>query len=220
MECNGALAATTTLVCYGRRLGWIGMVLTRPDFRRRGLARLLLGRALAMADASGVETLGLDATDEGRPLYEQLGFLPAAAIERWYRPGRPGNTAGADSPEDTRPLPVPDSRAFGADRSIALRKLGNPLVAHDGYLFHRPGVRAHYMGPCIAGTPETARGLIARVHHETGVFWDLFPGHTHAADLASALGFRPQRRLTRMLRGAPLKSETSLVYAIAGFELG
>ena len=38
VECDGLLAATTTLVCYGRQLGWIGMVLTRPEFRRRGVS--------------------------------------------------------------------------------------------------------------------------------------------------------------------------------------
>jgi GNAT superfamily N-acetyltransferase len=218
VEFDGSLAATTTLVCYGRRLGWIAMVLTRTEFRRRGLARLLLKRALATADALGIETIGLDATEQGRPLYEQLGFRPAAPIERWYRPGVPGNGAGAATPEGLYSLPL-DARAFGADRSEVLRKLGNPMAAQDGYLFHRPGTMAHYMGPCVAGTPETARCLIARVNRESDMFWDLFPEHAHAADLARSLGFEPRRRLTRMMRGTPLKSETALVYAIAGFEL-
>src|SRR3954452_18243232 len=36
IEVNGLLAATTTLLCYGRRLAWIGMVLTKQEFQRRG----------------------------------------------------------------------------------------------------------------------------------------------------------------------------------------
>jgi GNAT superfamily N-acetyltransferase len=217
MACDGTLAATTTLVCYGRRLGWIGMVLTRPEFRRLGFARRLLTRALAMADEQGIETVGLDATEQGRPLYEQLGFRAGAAIERWYRPD---NGTRAGRLEEGGPPGDLDRRAFGADRSRLLGRLGNPLTARDGYVFHRPGTRAHYVGPCVAGTLETARSLIARVNHESGVFWDLFPAHPYSAELARALGFEPQRRLTRMTRGAGWESDTSLVYAIAGFELG
>jgi GNAT superfamily N-acetyltransferase len=220
VEQDGVLAATTTLVCYGRRLGWVGMVLTKAEFRRRGLARLLLARVLAMADAMGVETLGLDATEQGKALYEQFGFRARAAIERWYRPGRPVEGTGAKGTGEMEARGDLDLRAFGADRSQLLGKLGTSRAAHDGYVFERPGNRAHYIGPCVAETPEAARDLIAEVTHQAGVFWDLFPGHPHAADVARELGFERQRTLTRMMRGAPLESDTSLVYGIAGFELG
>ena len=38
LECSGRLAATTTVVCHGTDLAWVGMVLTAPEFRRRGFA--------------------------------------------------------------------------------------------------------------------------------------------------------------------------------------
>ncbi len=31
IEIDDRIVATTTLLCYGRRLAWIGMVLTRPE---------------------------------------------------------------------------------------------------------------------------------------------------------------------------------------------
>jgi hypothetical protein len=34
IEVDDRIVATTTLLCYGRRLAWIGMVLTMPDYRR------------------------------------------------------------------------------------------------------------------------------------------------------------------------------------------
>src|SRR5258708_36823310 len=46
LESGGRLAATTTVVCYGRELAWVGMVLTAPEFRRRGFAGALIGGAL------------------------------------------------------------------------------------------------------------------------------------------------------------------------------
>src|SRR5215831_15762193 len=62
IEVNGQLAATTTLLCYGRRLGWIGMVLTKAEFQRRGFARKLFREALKQSDEIGIETIKLDAT--------------------------------------------------------------------------------------------------------------------------------------------------------------
>src|SRR5580700_3873540 len=57
IEADGQLAATTTLLCYGRRLAWIGMVLTRAEYQRRGFARRLLAHVLENADTMGIATL-------------------------------------------------------------------------------------------------------------------------------------------------------------------
>jgi GNAT superfamily N-acetyltransferase len=50
-------------------------VYTEPAFRRRGLARCLMTEIIAWARAVRLESLVLHAADEGRPLYEQLGFV-------------------------------------------------------------------------------------------------------------------------------------------------
>src|SRR5205823_4675748 len=55
IEADGQVVATTTLVCYEQRLAWIGMVLTKREYRRRGLARRLLNKALAQAEQIGIE---------------------------------------------------------------------------------------------------------------------------------------------------------------------
>lgn len=38
LERDGEIVATTTAVSYGRKLGWIGMVLTDPAHRRQASA--------------------------------------------------------------------------------------------------------------------------------------------------------------------------------------
>src|SRR5580700_5178240 len=86
IDADGQLVSTATLTCYGVQLAWIGMVLTSRNYRRRGFARSLLLRAIQRADELGVESLKLDATDQGQPLYESLGFRPEQAVERWWRP--------------------------------------------------------------------------------------------------------------------------------------
>jgi len=58
---------------------WRGNILnvyTRPDSRRLGLARRLMETALAWCRANEVRAVILHSSDEGRPLYESMGFEP------------------------------------------------------------------------------------------------------------------------------------------------
>jgi ribosomal protein S18 acetylase RimI-like enzyme len=57
------------------RRGWIQNVYTEPEFRRRGLARRLMEAVLAWCRNEGFHTVSLHASDEGRALYESLGFV-------------------------------------------------------------------------------------------------------------------------------------------------
>src|SRR2546430_8911393 len=51
-------------------------VFTERAWRRRGLARRLMERVIAWAREHGVARLVLHAAPEGRPLYDQLEFVP------------------------------------------------------------------------------------------------------------------------------------------------
>ena len=50
-------------------------VFTEPAWRRRGLATLLMERLIAWARAERLDRLVLHASDEGRVVYERLGFI-------------------------------------------------------------------------------------------------------------------------------------------------
>ena len=56
--------------------GYILNVYVEPAFRRRGLARQLMARAMAEAKARRLEYVILHATEQGRPLYASLGWEP------------------------------------------------------------------------------------------------------------------------------------------------
>lgn len=58
----------------GSPRGNIINVYTQPDWRRRGLARQLMDTALVWCRENGIRCVILHASDEGRPLYESLGF--------------------------------------------------------------------------------------------------------------------------------------------------
>ncbi|HEY6069741.1 MAG TPA: GNAT family N-acetyltransferase [Chthoniobacterales bacterium] len=50
-------------------------VYTEPDWRRRGLAALLIKRAIEWTREQAIESVVLHASDEGRAVYERLGFI-------------------------------------------------------------------------------------------------------------------------------------------------
>lgn len=54
-------------------------VATLPEARRRGLARLAVEGVLAWADGEGLSRVDLFASEDGRPLYESLGFAERGA---------------------------------------------------------------------------------------------------------------------------------------------
>ena len=55
---------------------WVVNMFTEPEHRRRGLARRLMDVMIDGCRADGMKTLYLHASDEGRSLYEGLGFEP------------------------------------------------------------------------------------------------------------------------------------------------
>jgi len=58
------------------RRGNIVNVYAEPAFRRQGIARRLMEIAVDWCQGNGVPTVILHASEEGRPLYEKLGFRP------------------------------------------------------------------------------------------------------------------------------------------------
>ena len=227
VEIEGQLVATTTLLCYGRVLAWVGMVLTRVEWRGRGFARNLLATALARADQLGIATVKLDATDQGQPVYEKMGFRAEQPVERWFREGSsPAIEHTASKKTLNRACLDLDSEAFGTDRSHLLRELEKRSAISSttgAYSFSRPGRVSDYIGPCVAKNREAAQRLIeARIRDSSAKswFWDVISQNRDAISLAQELGFKPQRHLLRMVRGKELSGNDNLIYAIAGFELG
>jgi len=228
IDSDGEIAATATRLNYGKRLSWIGMVLTRPDNRRRGYARRLMEDAIASAENHGVRMLKLDATEQGRPLYASVGFVVENTIERWERQGSADMSATAASAcRFSQELIALDGKAFGVSRKELLQDLSasaNCELTSSGYVLSRAGRVARYLGPCVAASADDARQLIARQlnAYPAGCawYWDLLTTNAEAVRCAQELGFTRSRILWRMRRGEPIHNDDSSIYAIAGFELG
>ena len=73
------------------KTGLIINVYTKPDFRKRGLASVLLRMAMEEAKRHDVSYIELQATESGQPVYEKLGFQPVQLPYTYmeYRCGAP-----------------------------------------------------------------------------------------------------------------------------------
>src|ERR1044071_4974642 len=83
---SGKWEASSLVLPLGDRLAWISMVLVTKALRRGGVGTALLKRCIAEVQASGA-VAGLDATEQGRPIYLPLGFRDLYKISRWHFDG-------------------------------------------------------------------------------------------------------------------------------------
>lgn len=67
------------------RTGVLFNVYTRPERRRQGLARRVMGRLIDAARNHALDVIELHATDDGYPLYTSLGFADDSSTHRAMR---------------------------------------------------------------------------------------------------------------------------------------
>jgi len=235
---HGKPVGMVTAMDYENRVGWVAMMLVDPALRRRGIGSRLLDAAIAaLADCPCIK---LDATPEGKKLYNTYGFVDE------YPLARMAAEAAAQPPDESLP-PVRamhdedmdavaslDAAAFGVNRRGVIEGLRAmapeyAFVVPDGdgvrgYGLGRHGHHAEHFGPIVAHDLGAAQALAAAALTAMAgqaVLVDV-PHHTPAwlAWLRSR-GFGEQRTYMRMYRGTnrwPGVQER--VFAISGPELG
>jgi GNAT superfamily N-acetyltransferase len=244
-EWNGHVAGTVATIIYGTALAWIGMVLVDPQFRGKGIGTALLTKAVDDLDARRIPCVKLDATPEGRPIYERQGFQMEYAIDRCVlkRPDKPGTPVA--TPEGMQmtnsawtkaidSILTIDREVFGADRSALLESVARAapefvITRHrgshlEGYGLGRRGSRADHLGPWVASSAPAAREILecflARSQRDV-VFADVAKENPWVPELLVEHGFQPSRSLIRMYRGHNrYPGEPERVCAILGPEFG
>jgi GNAT superfamily N-acetyltransferase len=213
------------------------MVLVDPARRGQGGGTALMRHARAFLDERKVQTVRLDATPLGRPIYEKLGFVAQYQLTRYE--GIPSATAregaGAVEPLSSEQAPALlelDRAVTRTNRSKFLLRLleENPDAARvvrragrsAGYIMARPGARAVMIGPCIA---DAAAGPLLfadawQRYSGQAVFVDIPVANTAATRSAEAQALTVQRPLLRMCRGEMVEERIEELWASSGPELG
>lgn len=218
-----AADATGTIIGVGLRwsfgdVGTIGLVLVAPERQGRGIGRTLM---TALIDDSGSRALMLNATAEGLPLYEKLGFVSTGLVRqhqgRLIERAMPAPTRHVAlrraGPTDRAALCALDAAAFGADRSTLMSEL---LASGTAWLVERSGQAAGFavlrkfgrgaiIGPIVAADEDDAIALAAAAAEAapTGVLRVDIPAQAqHLGAWLTAAGLPAVDSVTVMLRGS------------------
>jgi GNAT superfamily N-acetyltransferase len=237
----GRVIATAATLPYGGRFAWISMVLVAGEFRRRGLATLLLNRCVDDVVSQGLIPV-LDATPAGREVYVGLGFKDAWGFQR-YSCDRVKSEVHVALPDDVVLRPIIDgdwhslctydAQIFGANRSALLQRLRGRVPTIDyiatrgdkiaGFMLGRDGRVATQVGPLVADDEGCARALLVRALGKISgpVFIDVPDGKFGLIVDLTLRGFVSQRPLTRMLHKHDGAFDDGLrTFAVVGPEFG
>lgn len=123
---KGAEAGTVTTLSYQNRFSWIGMVLVDPEFRGLGIGTKLLKEAIKFAQTKG--TVRLDATPQGKKLYETMGFKTERNLLRLERKSQKDSSYIEKKLLNITEGILPeinywDKQVYGADRGVILGHL-------------------------------------------------------------------------------------------------
>ena len=233
---DGKWQASSLVLPLGDRLAWISMVLVTKALRRGGVGTGLLKRCLAEVKESGA-VAGLDATEQGRPIYLPLGFHDLYRISRWHFDGAKAEASKVGlRPMVSSDLPTIiayDCALSGMERPALLRHLASrqpdaAWVAEadgrpTGFVLGREGRSASSIGPVVADDEDTGLALIAKAAASVpGPFIiDVPDAHAEIRRWLEGQGAVSPRGYVRMTLGeAPGLSDPSHLFALAGPELG
>lgn len=226
---DGVLAATVVSTPYGKDVAAISMVLVATRYERRGLGGRIMRHAM---DNAGTASLCLTATDNGRPLYERLGFRSIGLCTTYTGVAEGLSKRGVTVAAEATDMPAVhefDTEVFGADRSEMVQ--GLPSFCESFRVVRAGGGIAGFggawrnddqvvIGPVIAQNTETAFTLVDEVVPPGQVRLDIGHRHPELISWAETHGLRPAFTTTIMEYGEPIAGDPARRYLPVAQALG
>ena len=223
------------------RAGWVGTIFVDPAWRGRGLGRALTKVVINRLETAGCGVMVLVATDEGRRLYERMGFevqtryrvfetagvdaaaTPTAAASAWR--GR----VRLFEPADLEAIATLDREATGEDRRHALACFATPesgkvAVDSDGVVDGFV-VRASWGGGAtVARSEATALAILDARRRAAGpdgvVRLGLLSENEAGIAALARAGVTESWSAPRMTRGGPLDWRPEWIWGQFNFGMG
>jgi GNAT superfamily N-acetyltransferase len=216
ITCGDQLVASSFALEYSRTLAWIGLVITHSEHQQRGLARRIMAATLDHLRARQIESIMLDASGMGFPIYEKLGFQTLYKVEVWE--GDIANPPAVSSAQPLTESDIPavialDAQNMGVVRPQVIQARANTAWVDkqsgevDGYLLARVVDHSVQVGPWYHRLKEGAEHLLQTAmarFNGYAVRFNIPETNLHAKAMVERYGLRQGRYCTRMiLEGTP-----------------
>ncbi len=158
-------------------ISWIGMILVHPELRRQGIAKSIMHSCMEHARLNQKKSIiGLDATPQGKQVYDSLGFVDSYKL--WRSEIATDLKHPSDSNVELRSFDLPEVKKYLLSKNnierfqittllADLPKSKNLLAISDGivtgFIMSRPGRLKPLIGPIFADSEETAISLLTHV---------------------------------------------------------
>ena len=237
-EIDGKLIGGGSIVAYGKKYGFIGFFIVRPEYRGHGfgdhLWHELTRRLLARLEADA--PIGLDGVFNMQHYYARGGFRFVCRDLRFKGWGmdlpQPKGVIDANAvPFDS--IDAYDRRHFPAPRSRFLqgwiqRPGGHALAAIDGgeicgYVVMRPCRTGYKIGPLFAANAAVAESLLIAIASrvpDQPVFLDVPENNSDALALAERYRMSEVFGCARMVLGPIPQLPDAEIFGVTTFELG
>lgn len=224
LSVDGIIVGAGSYVRYGTTV-WLALVMVHPGYRNRGIGAMVTRGLLEAVARLGYETVLLDATDLGYPVYKKLGF--EVVSEYIHMEGMPvGELVSL-------PALIPFEQRYAA-KSLQLdqqatgeQRTGLLQDALSGSLLYRnkdqqpEGIYMPGFGrkAIIAATPEAGTALLAQRMLTESTF--MFPdANLIALDQLNANGYTITQTSRRMILGKAIHWKPENIYNTTGGAFG
>jgi len=240
-EIENRVVGTVTAFNYNNKIAWIGMVLVNKTHRGKGISKLMLAEIFKRLNCC--QSIKLDATPAGSPVYKKMGFeeeylinrMVCGSVDKMQKKNLTDNYH-IDSLEDKSISEAIefDEIAFGSNRATLLESLigsfpGKCFVLKQnsklaGFALGREGNKYHHIGPVTAVSAQQALDLIVNsLFYLQGkpVVIDILEEQTILIEALLKLGFEKKRHFMRMfIPPNAFPGSIRLQYLICGPEFG
>ncbi|RWR04837.1 GNAT family N-acetyltransferase [Siminovitchia fortis] len=236
---EGKIVSSAAIIPYGPCLASIGMVIVHQDYRGKGLGRKVTQKCLD--SVSGDTKVMLIATDEGKPMYESLGFSFTDSVHKYicdnYLTMKSNDTLNAEiipmRKEDLSQVVKIDKDAFGEERRTFLinriNQAKESLVVKSsdgtiiGYGLSILGPINLILGPIVAPNHHTASLLIDKLanNHQGKLRIDIPSGNEDFMSHLEKCGFVKVSQPPIMIKNSKqLPPRNKTLYGIAAQVFG
>jgi ribosomal protein S18 acetylase RimI-like enzyme len=240
-EVEGKRVGHVFSVNYGK-LGWIGLLIVRADYRGRGVGTLLMRKAMKHLLSHKVETIKLEAVSAIAEVYRKLGFVDEFDSLRFIgvsgkMMSLPSHCVNSLKKEEITKLAKFDAEYFGANRIKILTKVcydqpklcfvsyeGSEIV---GYVVCREIETGYRIGSwvCNPENPQTAGELLMKcmetIRWNEKLYVSVPAVNKAAVKILQDFDFEQYSKSIRMYFGEKLETERANgIFAIGGPEKG